>query len=115
MKKNRFMMISIILFAIVLIMLILTIGISKKNNIFFFRGKVTNTFEGTVYRDGTFLIETNVETEHDLYMDSFQTLDSINKKFKSNIQIGDIVYVIAKKSSMEIAPGPIEIYLIFKL
>lgn len=105
------MVIAIILFAIVSIMLILTISISKRNNIYFLRGKVINTFEGTVYSDGTFLIE----TDHDLYMDSFKTLDSINEKFKTNIQIGDVVYVLAKRNTtIEIAPGPIKIYWMFK-
>lgn len=30
-------------------------------------------------------------------MDSFQTLGEINKKMKTNIQVEDIVYVLAKK------------------
>lgn len=90
-------------------MMILTITILKKNNIIFFQGTVINTFEETVYSDGTFLIE----TEYELYMDSFQTLESINKKKRTNIQVGDVVYVLAQKSVIEIAPVPIKIYLMF--
>lgn len=116
MRKYRSIVLVTILFAIIVIMMILAITILKKNNIIFFRGKVINTFEETVYSDGTFLIETDIETDHDLYMDSFQTLDSINKKYKTNIHVGDVVYVLAKRNTtIEIAPGPIEIYMIFKL
>lgn len=110
MRKYHSMLIAIILFVIILIILISTISISKRNNIHLIQGKIVNTFEGAVYNDGTFFIE----TDYGIYLDSSLTLDLINQRFKINIQIGDIVCVLGKMSSMEIGPVPIQIYLVFK-
>lgn len=83
--------------------------IFKKNDLHILRGEITDTFYDFRYSDGSFLLE----TESGLYMDSLVTLDSINEKFHSNVQIGDLVYVVCKIDPHEISPQCIDIYYIF--
>lgn len=114
-KLTKIIKWSLTIIALCILIFVLTFSIFifiifKKNDLHLIHGEITNSFSDIEYDNGFFLIK----AKSGLYMDSSKTLDSVNSQFHSDMKIGDSVYVICKMDVIEIAPGPIDIYYMFK-